>query len=106
MPAAVLNRVLSTPAALSLEAAKLLDHPVVVQQLDPLRAHQRDRRQVEIRLRQFAPLVGHPVFSKGLLRPLSRVVVPDRALAAVAFADLGGLLSDVVHAYRRRPRAY
>src|SRR5262245_22369169 len=43
------------------------------------------------------------MFSKGLLRPLSRVVVPDRALAAVALTDLGGLLRDVVHAHRGRP---
>src|SRR5262245_33577686 len=43
------------------------------------------------------------MFSKGLLRPLTRVVVPHRAPAAVALADLGGLLGDVVHAHRGRP---
>src|SRR5262249_32259869 len=50
-----------------------------------------------------APFVGHAMLSKSLFRPLARVVVPDRALAAVALADLGGLLGDVVHAHRRRP---
>src|SRR5262245_62003083 len=106
MPATVLNRVLSAPAALSLQASELLDHPFVVQQFDPLRGHQRDRRQVEIRLRQRATLVGHPVFSKGLLRPLAREVVADRALAAVALAEFGGLPGDGMDAHRRRPNAH
>src|SRR5262245_6591824 len=46
------------------------------------------------------------MLSKSLFRPLARVVVPHRALAAVALADFGGLLGDVVHAGGRRPGAH